>query len=187
MAAAELRCIQEVSTTLTDTLEKMVMESSTEMSSSERRQWADLVEHYRGIFASSKADLGRTSLVRHQINTGTTVPIRIPPRRLPLGKRKIEQEEVKSMLERGVIQPSTSPWAAPIVLVTKKDGTTRFCVDYRALNCASVKDAYPLPRIDDSLDALNGGKYFCTMDLMSGFWQIEMNPKDQEWQLSPPV
>ena len=84
------------------------------------------------------------------------------------------------MLEKGVIQPSTSPWAAPIVLVTKKDGTTRFCVDYRALNCASVKDAYPLPRIDDSLDALNGGRYFCTMDLMSGFWQIKMNPKDQE-------
>ena len=180
MAAAELRCIQEVSTTLTDTLEKMVIESSTEMSSSERRQWADLVERYRGIFASSKADLGRTSLVRHQINTGTTVPIRIPPRRLPLGKRRIEQEEVKTMLEKGVIQPSTSPWAAPIVLVTKKDGTTHFCVDYLALNCASVKDAYPLPRIDDSLDALNGGRYFCTMDLMSGFWQIKMHPKDQE-------
>ena len=149
MAAAELRCTQEVSTTLKHTLEKIVIESSTEMSSSERKQWADLVERYQGIFASSKADLGRTSLVRHQINTGATVPIQIPPRRLPLGKRRIEQE-VKTMLEKGVIQPSPSPWAAPIVLVTKKDGTTRFCVDYQALNCASVKDAYPLPRIDDS-------------------------------------
>ena len=135
---------------------------------------------FHGIFATSKADLGKTSLVRHKINTGNAVPIRIPARRLPFGKRKTEQEEVKSMIERGVIQPSTSPWASPIVLVTKKDGTTRFCVDYRALNNVSIKDAYPLPRIDDSLDALNGGRYFNTMDLMSGFWQIEMAPEDQE-------
>ena len=93
MAVAELRCLQDVSTTLTDTLEKMVIESSTEMSSSARKQWADLVERYRGIFASSKEDLGRTSLVHHQINTGTTVPIWIPPRRLPLGKRRINDND----------------------------------------------------------------------------------------------
>ena len=180
IAAAELRYIQETSTSLTDTLEKMVNESSIEMSNDERKHWTDLVKCYRATFASSKADLRRTSLVRHEINTGTTVPIQIPPSRLSLRTCKVEQEEVKSMLERGIIQPSTSPWAAPIVLITKKDGTTRFWIDHRALNSASVKDAYPLPRIDDSLDALNGGKYFCTMDLMSGFWQIEMSPKGQE-------
>ena len=178
--AAELRIIHKVSSELTKTLEDMVNKASPEMTASEKEQWKDLVWRFRGIFATSKADLGKTRLVRHKINTGNAVPIRIPARRLPLGKRKTEHEEVKSMLERGVIQPSTSPWASPIVLVTKKDGTTRFCVDYRALNEVSIKDAYPLPRIDDSLDALNGGRYFNTMHLMSGFWQIEMAPEDQE-------
>ena len=82
------------------------------------------------------------------------------------------------MLKRGVIQASTSPWASPVGLVTKKDGSTRFCIDYRGLNDLTVKDAYPLPRIDDSLDTLSSGKWFCTIDLMSGYWQIEMEPED---------
>ena len=176
----ELRTIHKVSAELTKTLQDTVNKASPEMTESERERWKNLVWWFHGIFATSKADLGKTSLVRHKINTGNAVPIRIPARRLPLGKRKTEQEEVKSMIERGVIQPSTSPWASPIVLVTKKDGTIRFCVDYRALNNVSIKDAYPLLRIDDSLDALNGGRYFNTMDLMSGFWQIEMAPEDQE-------
>ena len=73
------------------------------------------------------------------------------------------------MLERGVMQACTSPWASPVVLVTKKYGSTCICIDYRGLNDLTVKDAYPLPRIDDSLNALSGGKWFCTMDLMSGY------------------
>ena len=86
---------------------------------------------------------------------------------------------LQTMLEQGVIQTSFSPWAAPIVLV-KKDGTTRFCVDYRKLNDVTKKDAYPLPRIDDTLDALSGGKIFSTLDLTSGYWQVEMDPNDRE-------
>ena len=82
------------------------------------------------------------------------------------------------MLKRGLRQASTSPCASPVVLVTKKDGSTRFCIDYRGLNNLTVKDAYPLPRIDDYLDTLSSGKWFCTMNLMSGYWQIEMAPED---------
>ena len=84
------------------------------------------------------------------------------------------------MLEQRVIQPSHSPWASPVVLVIKKDSTLRFCVDYRRLNQVTKKDAYPLPRIDDSLDSVAGSCWFSTLDLASGYWQTEVHPDDRE-------
>ena len=84
------------------------------------------------------------------------------------------------MLEQGVIQPSSSPWASPIVLVKKKDGPFRFCVDYRKLSSVTKKDTHPLPRVDDLLDALAGSKYFSTLDLRAGYWQLSVAPEDRE-------
>lgn len=84
------------------------------------------------------------------------------------------------MLESGVCSPSNSPWASPIVLVPKKDGSIRFCIDYRKLNSLTVRDVNPLPRIDDCLAALGGNKYFSTLDLVSGYWQINMAEEDKE-------
>ncbi|GFW97620.1 hypothetical protein TNCV_684901 [Trichonephila clavipes] len=84
------------------------------------------------------------------------------------------------MKNNDVIEPSSSPWASPIVLVRKKDGSTRFCVDYRRLNDVTKKDSYPLPRIDDTLDTLAGNTWFSTLDLKSGYWQVELHPDDKE-------
>lgn len=84
------------------------------------------------------------------------------------------------MQENDVIRPSSSPWALPVVLVRKKDGSLRFCVDYRKLNEVTTKDAYPLPRIDDSLSTLAGSQWFTTLDLISGYWQVEVAEQDRE-------
>ena len=86
---------------------------------------------------------------------------------------------IEDMLKRGIIQPSASPWASPVVIAPKKDGSLRFCVDFRKVNLLTRKDAYPLPRIDDSLEALSGSRWFSTLDLLCGFWQVETDEKDR--------
>ena len=118
---------------------------------------------------------GHTDAVEHEIDTGHSTPIRCAPRRMSPQKIKQEEECVTNMLAGGQIQPSHSPWSGPVVPVTKKDGGTRFCVDYRRLNIITVKDACPLPRIDDTLDMLAGKQWFSTLDLASGYWQVSLS------------
>ncbi|GBL98850.1 Retrovirus-related Pol polyprotein from transposon 297 [Araneus ventricosus] len=106
-------------------------------------------------------------------------PIKQYPRRLPLARKEAERLD-NEMVENGIIKELSGPWASLIVLVKKKDGSTRFCVDYRKLNEITKKDSYPLPQIDDTPDALNGSQWFTTLDLKSGYWQVEIRPEDRE-------
>ena len=99
---------------------------------------------------------------------------------MPPFRREQARKLIEDMLKHEIVQPSSSPWASPVVIATKKDGSLRFCVDYRKLNSITRKDAYPLPRIDDSLDALNGSKWFSTLDLICGYWQVEMDENDRQ-------
>jgi hypothetical protein len=122
----------------------------------------------------------RVSRVKHHIHVGDATPIFQRPRRTPLTYQQIMKEHIDELLKTGLIQPGSGAWASPVVMVKKKDGTLRFCVDYRKLNQITKKDVYPLPRIDDILDALNGAKYFSSFDFLSGYWQIEMDDLDKE-------
>ena len=140
------------------------------LASMQKDKLANLLDEFSDIFSTGPDDLGRTGIVKHQIDTGGHPPIKQPPRRVPMHQQETMRKHVEEMLQHGVVQPSTSPWASPIVLVKKKDGTIRFCVDYRQLNDVTRKDAYPLPRIDETLDALSGAKVFTTLDLASGYW-----------------
>ncbi|GBN34941.1 hypothetical protein AVEN_245448-1 [Araneus ventricosus] len=108
-------------------------------------------------------------MTQHRINTGDHLPINQYPRRLPLTKKDEAEQLVKEMVDNGIIEESSGPWASPIVLVKKKDGSTRFCVDYRKLNEITKKYNYPLPRIDDTLHALNDSQWF-SLDVRFEKW-----------------
>jgi len=140
---------------------QQLVDQATELSDSERvRLGAALLPYIASFPAPGCPLMGRTDAILHEIDTGSALPIRCGPRRLSPRKINIQNKLVDEMLAGGQIEPSDSPWAAPTVLVTKKDGSTRFCVDYRALNKVTRKDAFPLPRIDDSLDMLQGQCWF---------------------------
>lgn len=160
-------------------LQSLYERSCDKLSETEKCQLLQLLTEYQDIFVGPDGKFGRTNLVKHSMDTGDSKPIKIPPRRLPYSQREIVENEIAKMLENDVIEPSESPWSAPLLLVAKKDGSWRFCVDYRQLNSVTKKDAYPLPRIDESLDSLAGASYFSTLDLVSGYWQMEMEEKDK--------
>ncbi len=105
---------------------------------------------------------------------------RTRPYRLPEHKKKVVQEELKAMLDLGVIEESHSDWASPIVLVPKTDSSVRFCVDYRKVNAVSKFDAYPMPRVDELLDRLGAARFYSTLDLTKGYWQIPLSPLSKE-------
>ncbi|KAK3086157.1 hypothetical protein FSP39_014434 [Pinctada imbricata] len=140
---------------------------------------AFLLTHAK-LFAEKGVEQGHTKLIKHTIDTGSEKPIRQQPRRVPYQLKKEIDTQIDNMLANKIIRPSSSPWASPIVLARKKDGSLRFCIDFRKLNAVTIKDAYPLPRIDDSLDALGCSRWFSTLDMMCGYWQVEVAETDKQ-------
>eukprot|EP00731_Ephydatia_muelleri_P003644 Em0001g3644a len=169
----------EVSLECQNILWDLVSKVGSHISESEREQLYSLLVEFADVFSFSSKDLGRTKELKHHIFTSDAQPVHLSPRRIPQARREELRGLLRDMLESDVIQQSDSPWSSPIVLAKKHDGTTRFCVDYRKVNKVTRKDAYPLPRVDDTLDTLVGSKFFTTLDLASGYWQVEVAPEDQ--------
>ena len=138
-----------------------------------------LTNHHQA-FSLEEGERGETDLVTMEINTGDARPRKQAVRRMPPAVRQEISRQLEQMQRNGVIESSQSPWASPVVLVKKRDGSHRFCVDYRALNAVTVPDSFPLPRIDDLLDQLGKSTCFSTIDLASGFWQIRLDPSSQK-------
>jgi len=125
------------------------------------------------VSSCGEHDIGLTKAVCHEIPLAAgTVPIRQPTRRLGPEKEREVSRQVQDLLNWDLIEPGHGAWRSPVVLVRKKDGSWRFCVDYRRLNSVTIQDAYSLPKIDKSLDALAGSKFFSLLDLLSGYWQV---------------
>ncbi|UYV82368.1 hypothetical protein LAZ67_21001831, partial [Cordylochernes scorpioides] len=139
----------------------------------------ELLENFSEVFGPIDKTTSRI-ITKHRINTGDAKPSKKMPYRVSPSERKVIQEEVDRMMEMGVVQPSESPWASPVVLVRKKDGSVIFCVDYRGLNKMTKKDVYPLPWVDDALDCLRGANIYSTIDLKAGYWQIGIDEADRE-------
>jgi len=142
---------------------------------------AQLLSEYKDVFSCGDNDMGLAKAVCHEIPVAAgSVPIRQPTRRLGPEKEKEVHRQVQDLLNRHLIDPAHGAWSSPVVLVWKKDGSWRFCVDYCKLNSVTIQDAYPLSRIDESLDALAGSKFFSTLDLLSGYWQVPLSPDAQD-------
>ena len=144
----------------------------------QRKAFVELIEKYSDVFCWDEDDLGYTDTVKHTINLKDDVPVKLPHRRVPPHLMKEVKEHIQKMLRQKVIQPSSSAYASQVVVCKKKDGGIRLTTDYRELNKKTVPDAYPLPRIDEALDCLKGSKYYCTLDLAQGYYQVGIEEKD---------
>ena len=162
-------------------LEKLNLDGLAHWSPENAVAVRELVLTYHDVFALQSNELGCTSAIEHEICIENEEPFKerfwhIPP---PLLEEVCAS--LQDMLEAGAIQPSQSPWCNLVVLVRKKDGTLRFCVDFRHLNAHMKKDSYPLPRIQEALESMVGLAHFSSMDFKSGFWQIKMAPGSQQY------
>ena len=141
---------------------------------------------YSDVFAENISEegqtieLGQTHVVEHTINTKDAAPIKQRAYRIASSNQEFIQKEIQTMFEKGLIRESSSPWASPIVLVPKKNGKQRICIDYRKLNHVTEKDVYPLPVIDDILESFKGAQWFSTLDLASGYWQVAVKEEDKK-------
>ncbi|KAE9346821.1 hypothetical protein PF008_g8105 [Phytophthora fragariae] len=149
--------------------------SDSKLSSEQKALFQDELNDFSDLFVESSKKPGRTDLLKFEIDTGDNRPIKQQPYRVSGAEGEVMEAEVEEYLDLGLIRPSNSPWASPVLMIRKPDGGIRFCIDYRRLNAVTVKDCYPMPLIDDILDVLGDARLFSTMDIASGNWNVPMH------------
>ena len=154
---------------LNELFEKLDLEGIENWSEAEQVEVHELMTEFQHLFALSDLEFACTSLVKHKINVDNTVPFKERYQRIPPQEYNEVRNHLQEMLKVGAIRKSVSPWVSPVVLVRKKDGSLRFCIDLRKLNSQTIKDAYSLPQIEESLDCLNGAVIFTSLDLKAGY------------------
>ena len=158
---------------------EMIDRAKPQLNTTELNKLTDLLIEYQDVFAQDEFDLGNFTEIEHKIDTGNAKPIKLRMRRTPACFVNEEKAHLDKMLDAGVIQPSISEWAAAPVLVRKKCGGVRWCIDWRKLNEVTTKDQFPLPLIDECLDTLSGSKWFSKLDANSAYWQVKIAKADQ--------
>lgn len=144
------------------------------LSDSQRRDIKDLISTFPSLFHDVPSC---TTVLKHDIDVGNAIPVKQHPYRVNALKRSVMKTEVEYLIENGLAKPSCSPWSSPCLLVTKSDGTARFCTDYRKVNALTVPDCFPLPRMEDCVDTLGSAKFVSKLDLLKGYWQVPLTAR----------
>lgn len=153
---------------------------NSNLTKKEKEKATKFLNSWQHIFSKGPTDLGNTDLIEHEIHLKDEKPFKEPHRHIPPGLLNEVREHLQDMLKAGAIRESKSPFSSNVVIVRKKDGSIRMCVDYRKLNQRTIKDAYQIPRIENTLHLLSGAKYFSKLDLCSGYWQVSMKEEDKQ-------
>lgn len=170
---------QQLGTTGTDTFDESKVRVGEKVSEADKQSLLVLLKKYKHCFASSLKDLGCTNKTEMNIELNSNRPVVYRPYRLSHHEREKVRNMVGEMLDAGVVKESVSEYASPILLVRKKDGSTRMCVDYRMLNSVTVKERYPMPIIEDEIARLTGQACFITLDLASGYYQVPISEQSK--------
>ena len=160
-------------------LEALDLQGLTEWPESEQTQARELLLKWEHLFVHSDLDLGKTALIKHKIQLTDQMPFKEHYQCIPPHMYNDVRAHIQEMLDIGAICKSHSLWASTVVLVWKKDDSLRFCIDLRKLNNWTVKDAYSLPQIDETLDSIQGSQWFSSLDLKSGYWQVKMDEESK--------
>ena len=144
-----------------------------------RDEFISMLEKYESMW---DGHIGQITVAKHRIDLVDEGmrPIHAHPYRAGPKRRELEKAELDNMLKEGIAEPATTEWASPIVFAPKKDGTLRFCVDYRRLNAMTIRDSYPIPRMDECIDSLGNAQVFSTLDANAGYWQVELDERDKD-------
>jgi len=154
------------------------VEISSVLSESQRQEVVDILEEFQDVFTDVPA---LTTLGEHSITLTTDEPVHSKPYPLPHAMQETVDKELENMPKMGIIEPSTSPYASPIVVIRKPDGSNRVCVDYRKLNKITVFYPEPMPQPEQIFSKLEKDRYFSTFDVTKGYWQIPMNANDKAY------